>query len=647
MKTQLRSICVMSIVFGVIMLITTTYSQQGSRIYLRYDDNTLRNSTGVRIKQEENRQWYWVLGNQLEYQAFSTTLAKIGWGSVNLGHRHYVSNVANTNVGFPSYFATTGSDITVGEYRGKYTQPYSFANHAMALTKVDQNFIINGGANTTDDYQLTTRAMMPGTRIIRNGGNYITAYNLYDMTQDTGAGGGGNFFDWGVASINATTNVVNWSFAALTGNPAMRYHEEVRDIIQVGDNYYVCGIKRNFANGYMGGFVAMITNGGALQWYKNYYPAPGQTFTFECLSAIPNPTGDRILVSGLYVPNNSNNLKGVITMEITAGAGGGAVMWRYSWIPQAPYTVVELGSQTRLRHVQTNDQGIVICATVQDRSGTGVTYGSLFKIWNQTLQQSRTCGGTPSLFAWGGRYATYTLGRLGFPELVNTSLVDVTNRLEPANRDEDVAAVGTAQVYHSNTLINDVLVLETDYDNAAGYGRSYSEVPGNPGVPGYCRDAYIEYECAEPYYEIEDVNPTMTDNLFYTNTKLQPYEDSYDRSCESVLGSTEPGLGDISMPKRTIDPSPGRGQVTQNSLEVAPIPATDNINITIGISETTEATISIVDQQGNEVMHFGSQLFMQGVYTQSFICSGLPSGLYAIRVNGLSFTKTVTLPIIH
>ncbi|MFN8366715.1 MAG: hypothetical protein U0Y96_05675 [Candidatus Kapaibacterium sp.] len=645
MKSKIGKLHAFSVVLGVFILSTFSINaQQGARIYLRYDDNNLYNSNGVRIKQEENKQWYWVLGNQMEYQAYSTTLAKIGWGCVNLGHKHYKASQSTRTVGFPSDFATTGSDITVAEYRSKNTLPYVFTNHAMALTKVDQFFNLNGGANTTDDYELTTRAMTPGARIIRNAGNYITAYNLYDMTQDTGVGGGGNFFDWGVASINATTNAVNWNFAALTGNPAMRYHEEVRDIVQIGNDYYVCGVKRNFATGQMGGFVAMITAGGALQWYKNYYPAPGQTYTFECISAVPNPAGDRILVSGLYIPDNTVNVKGVITMEINAGVGGGGVTWRYSWIPQAPYTVVDLGTKTQLRHVKTNDDGVVVCATVQDRSGFGVTYGSLFKIWNKSLQPSRSCGGLGAqLFAWGGRYETWTLGRLG-TELVNTNLVDVTNRLEPSHLDEDIAAVGTAQVYHFNTLIKDVMVLETDYDGV--YGRSNSSGPGGIPNTGYCKDAFLLYECAEPYYEIEDVNPSMTDNLLYTNTKLSPYDDTFDRNCESVLGGDD-GLGDIGNAKRPSDSSPVSGEVKYNAINVAPIPATENITISIEISELTEATLSLIDQQGNEIKNFGTFVFKPGIYTQTFNSSSLSSGLYAFRLNGLTFSKIVALPVIH
>ncbi|MBL7976274.1 MAG: T9SS type A sorting domain-containing protein, partial [Candidatus Kapabacteria bacterium] len=99
--------------------------------------------------------------------------------------------------------------------------------------------------------------------------------------------------------------------------------------------------------------------------------------------------------------------------------------------------------------------------------------------------------------------------------------------------------------------------------------------------------------------------------------------------------------------KRPSDSSPVSGEVKYNAINVAPIPATENITISIEISELTEATLSLIDQQGNEIKNFGTFVFKPGIYTQTFNSSSLSSGLYAFRLNGLTFSKIVALPVIH
>ncbi|MBL8000142.1 MAG: hypothetical protein JNL32_16085, partial [Candidatus Kapabacteria bacterium] len=362
-----------AILTGAIMIagtFTTSFAQAGNRLYLRFDDNATTNARGIRIKPSEGNDYYWVFGDVNPITG--NGVAKVQPGCIRINHRHYSSNAALTAITNVSDFVTNGTDITVAAHRWsrQFSSPPAFLDQAMPLTRLDQN--INLITGNSDDYPLNTRFMHPGAKIVRNGGDYITAFNCYDLTGDTTAGGG-NLMDWGMAKINATTMAVTWSFAFAHINPnntAMRYHEDVRDVLSVAGNAYVaCGAKRNFGTMQFGGIVAKVDNNGALLWYREYYAPGGARIYFTCISEVLIPNGTEYIVSGSYSLNNQPGTRdGIITAGLDPATG--AVIWCYVWTPPVPYTAVvpSGGMQSGFRHVNMPDRGIVVCAIVQNQN---------------------------------------------------------------------------------------------------------------------------------------------------------------------------------------------------------------------------------------------------------------------------------------
>ncbi|MBL7976572.1 MAG: hypothetical protein JNJ85_16760, partial [Candidatus Kapabacteria bacterium] len=488
------SICtlILFVFFGVSAL------AQGDRRYIKFADG--EHFYGLRIKHDETRTNYWVLAEGMDRRVIG--LSQVDANNNVLVQKHIEqANIPINNglqICYPKDFALIEGTQNIVVNSQKLSN--NGANETMSLITFDNN--ANMVTGVSNDYRLTLGDIRPpyGKPIVydRPNNRYVAAYNVVNIN-----GIPGNLVDWGIAFLDANMNVTNdWQWSGADASQ----HEDVRDMCKSGTDFAFCGLRRDFANNRMGGLITKIDAAGNLAWQKQYV-IPNYEVVFESVNPVLAPGGAELVVSGTMYPTNNPMITSKV---IIAGidATNGNVRWCYQ-IALAGTEV--LNNIEGFRHTITDDMGIVVAGKITSRS-TGVTSAMLLKMKNWSFNQTLDCENISGvqLFDWIRKYNTLDANN----NVVNSSLRDVVQKLNYQDVN-DVVAIGTAEVYHNNTLYNDVMFLEATVDNSYTPPR-----PAYSGDQSRCSTLVVEKVCTNIDPDEYNLSPLKSNKLTTTQTEL-------------------------------------------------------------------------------------------------------------------------------
>jgi hypothetical protein len=637
-------------------------AQTGQRLYLRFNDVNSTNPVnyyGMRIKRNVDNTKYWVLGRGMS-GLNSTGVALIDptnpIGTPPTYHTHYftLQTPYVADIAYASDFDLNGAGSLSGagtiEISSLRSQP-SPTSQALSLFGVNSTANLPLVPGNSFDYHMPTRREVLGSALRYDATSplgicYAVAWNLLDPA----TAGGTNFRDWGVASINAANMTVNWSHT-WTGAAANQW-EDVRDIaiklIGTQGYYVTCGMRMDVLTGRRSGLITSVNrNNGNLVYQRTVNPPAGFDLELNSISIIPVPLGAEYIVVGTLFPISGGGMQKQVFIARLNFVG--TVIWSYS------LRLSNGDDAEAFRHCIMNDTTMVIAGRVTHQNGAP-TSGMLVKVSNPNVDLNNTgcdAGNTP-LIQWWKTYDTYDPAQGGDPTYpnVNVELIDVTlltanspNRVDVLN---DVAAVGTADMTHSNTLIKDVLWMETTTTIGGGSGIN-RDMRSNSPFGDYCRYSSPDYDCERIFPTITNITPEETESFQRAQTAMDTLSDDSYRFCDNTNPSP---AWDGSNAKRSVYVNYGGIAVDAEALSrrvaVLPLPVFgDALQIQVTIDIPDRIQILLYDVQGHRVQQSSIASLRAGTHSFSLDCRDLCSGLYSLRVETSIFTKSVLIPIIR
>lgn len=575
---------------------------------------------GVRIKKTADNQKYWLLGHG------ST-------GTVSTG-TYYTTMVARVDPTIP--FLIPHADYTIN------LNPAPAGSSAAVDFVVENDFITTTGTVKRDflipPSQEVHTSLFPIQANLMPGG-FNRRYNFANFPQygkaivhKTDAGNGGPAYILAsdanngtvVTSVSVATMLPNWQIfipSPLRGTPSTSTSTYVNDMIQdANGDYYIVGYMLH--NTTKLGVVIKVNQNGTYTLRKTYPNPAGGDLEFSSIAMAPGTPNQRYIISG--TDGATGQRKGIF---VAAFDINGTPYWSFT------YRVANGNTDAiASRHTITEDNdpngslnyNIVIAGTLQHDGAPQYTTGTLLRhLYNvPDYAQPLYCGG---VIMWK-EYGYFDINRW---LQMNIRFGDVTQRVrDTPPLGGEVAVVGyTVGWQRPNGNYQDYMLwMDTGNDMLS------------EGSGCYTNDVY--YECNTLTLEPEQPLVNSLSNINYTtmlsmNRILrEPVYYCSDLFYYGYKANTE----EEQVP--TIH--------STESLQVSPIPNEGGISsVDLSLVASDNLHIALYDAAGAKVMDIASEYFKAGKHTISFDCSKLTSGLYALRVQGITLNKSLMLPVVR
>jgi hypothetical protein len=637
MKTTQRIILAL-VFFGIGSIAQNVQAQ--NRSYIEFVQNTGNVSEliqGLRIKKTADSTKYWLMGRTntgIANGTYLSTAVAIYDPALPPVTPHAFYTMPNSVTGSAAsedFVVDTNSITTTGTLVRDFTSPPSQEIHT-SLFSVQSN--LTAGPNHRYIFpapsglpplQQFGKAIVHKTDNANGGPAYILASDAFDPNN--------NVYYTVVTSVSIATMIPNWQLIirapqciGANGNnhPTSTF---VQDIIRdENGDYYIVGYTENACNSNRDGVIIKVNQNGTFASRKVFpFPLGPGMLLFKSVSMITGNAGTRYIVSGTAWRYNSPEKKGIFVGVFDVN--GTPI--------QAQYFRVA-GGETEAdgsRHTITIDndlywgsvsRNIVIAGTLKhDVPGyPSRTAGTLLRLYyhdNQFVSPLGDCG-----FLMWKEYGYYDYNR---ERHMNMQFADVTPRVR------DTPPLGGEVAVIGNTL---------GWEKASGQRQDYmvfmdldaSMVSQESGcftndISCLCRQLVLIP--SEPTVNVSSNFDYRTPMPMFPNMREPVY------FCSDLY---------LYKPIIEEEPQPIKGYA--NDLQISPVPNDGGMsNLNLSLSESDNVTVSLYDARGVEVMQIASQYFNAGTHTLNFNCAGLPSGMYALRVKGSVWNKTVMLPIVR
>lgn len=571
--------------FSLILVFIVQLGAQERRYLGNADpDPTLCHLYGLRIKPSYNWQRYWIVG-------------KIPWGQI-AGERLVAASVtpgtpttsAHAYYTMPSNLAdgTNAEDFLVENDRivttGNMETILPLGNY-MTLANIQPDLSVSG---TIRRYAKTNYWAYGKSIVYSSSTSYVVASDAYSP----GSVGMGTL----VTSVNPTTYLVNWQLYINTPGNDTYIKDMIRD---ASGNLFLVGYQYAFG-GQASGVIIRVSQTGTLL-SKIAFPMPeGCSLEFNSVSVWREVSPPVYFISGTYKDNTQKRHVFFGTFD-----GNGVPQRTFAYGVANPY---DYAYGSRHVHLITTPNQVSIVIAGKIMSQYGLFYGSLLRLEFST---SESCS---NWFNTWKKYASLDVNN----DHCHVELNDVTRKIGDNNA---VAAVGSAWSRASNRTY--ILWMDTDANlNSSSDGCLQED------VPVACQSLELTG------LNIATITSTDYDIPLPRELARNFAEPAYDCQQTALMKSNSETQVAI------------KGE--QSSISISPTPNNGQLStVAISLIESDNLTIALYDAAGVKVMDIASQYFKSGKHTLSFDCSTLASGMYALRVQGLSINKSLMLPVVR
>lgn len=644
MKTTTRIILAIFL-WGIISAAPNVQAQ--NRSYIEFVQNTGNSSEliqGLRIKKTADNTKYWLMGRTntgIANGTYLSTAVAIYDPALPPVTPHAFYTMPNSIIGSAAsedFVVENNSITTTGTLIRDYTAPPSQEIHTSLfsiqsnLTAGPNHRYVFPAPNNLIPLSQFGKAIVHKTDSANGGPAYILASDAFDANN--------NAYYTVVTSVSIATMLPNWQIIirapqCIGTNGNYSTSTFVEDMIRdENGNYYIVGYTENACNSNRDGVIIKVNQNGTFASRKVFpFPlGPGGTLLFKSVSMITGTAGTRYIVSGTAWRYDSQERKGIFVGVFDVN----------STPIQAQYFRVAGGNTEAegSRHTITIDndpfgsvsRNIVISGTLwHDISGNPFSRstGTLLRLYyndNQFTPPLGDCG-----FLMWKEYGYYDYNRERY---MNMQFADVTPRVrDTPPLGGEVAVVGNTLGWQKPNGQRQDYMLFMDLDASMvsqELGCFTNDISSlcrqlvlNPSEPTVNVASNINYTTPMPMF------PNMREPVYF---------------CYDLFANG--GNGYVNKPIIQEEPEPTKGFT--NDLTLSPVPNEGGMsNISLSLNESDNITISLYDARGTEVMQIASQYFKEGTHSLSFNCAELPSGMYALRVRGSIWSKTVMLPIVR
>lgn len=593
-----------SLLFALVLICTNNTGHMlwaQNRLFLDFSNaNEPCLVEGVRIKQASLISEYWVLTERAELSGTSNNTMGVAFVTPtslpSTPHAHYT--FTGGNVAAYDFVPEANTIMAVGD----------IDNLSMSLLPVQSSLPV---AEISHSYSNLLISSVPylteGRCILRYSNDYIVAA---DARANNGLIQGTV-----VAAINTTTKAVSWLQFIPSDVGTQTY---VNDMIYnaVDGCFTIVGnVVNTSSNNSSGTLIRVNTTGTFLG--KTIYPVGTGNLWFNGLSRMPGNT-TRYAVSGTFQPGTGpksvffgtfTNVGVPVRSFVYSAANGVDDVQAYR------HTQIAAGSEIGSGY----SEYLVLAGDITHNNTGGIPYKSGTLMWLRYPNNEENGLCSDWLTAW----KEYPVYDNFFARYINSSIRDVCPKL--SNPIVDVAAVGHTEA------------IETPLGSKPGYLIWMDTYNTLSATGDHCWNVDVQHQCLSLALDyttssVLAVSATADNGTFNRSRNIDP--DQY--SCSDVYVYAKANTEDENLSAKSY-----ANDITLNMNEAGVG------TLSLSLRESDNLTIELFDATGVKVKDIASQYVQSGTHAIQVDCSGITSGMYALRVQGQFFNKSLMLPVVR